>query len=359
MGYVYIAGAGSRGVTMAKYLTYLDKDVEIKAYLYDNDEKNPMEIEGVPVLNISKKVYLNNEYPVYIATRGVNQEKLKNSLKLYGMKEIIPVDVQLDMEYRNAFIKKYYQSIGKRYNKILYNPNEAGKDNAGYTSCIYVASSAFDGELKEKYKKEEYEKVIQVGTALTGQRINADYFDNEGCNISDKNKQYCELTGLYWIWKHAKEDYVGLAHYRRHFLLPQNWLDIVKNQNIDVILPVPLYVSSSLAENYCDRHVAEDWNILMEYVYKNNNSEYEKINLFFEGNLYSPCNMVIAKRKIICEFCEWLFPILDAVVKSVGEHKDLYQNRYPGFMAERLMTYYFETKSEKYHIAYADKSFLC
>lgn len=48
-----------------------------------------------------------------------------------------------------------------------------------------------------------------------------------------------------------------------------------------------------------------------------------------------------------------------AVVKSVGEHKDLYQNRYPGFMAERLMTYYFETKSEKYHIAYADKSFLC
>lgn len=59
--------------------------------------------------------------------------------------------------------------------------------------------------------------MIQVGTALTSQTINADYFDNEGCNISDKNKQYCELTGLYWIWKHAKEDYIGLAHYRRHF----------------------------------------------------------------------------------------------------------------------------------------------
>ena len=201
--------------------------------------------------------------------------------------------------------------------------------------------------------------MIQVGTALTSQTINADYFDNEGCNISDKNKQYCELTGLYWIWKHAKEDYIGLAHYRRHFLLPQNWLDIVKNQKIDVILPVPLYVSPSLAENYCDRHIAKDWDRLMEYVYRNNNSEYEKMNLFFKGNLYSPCNMIIAKREIICEFCEWLFPILDTVVKSVGEHKDLYQNRYPGFMAERLMTYYFETKSEKYHIVYADKSFLC
>ena len=199
MGYVYIAGAGSRGVTMAKYLTYLDKDVEIKAYLYDNDEKNPMEIEGVPVLNISKKVYLNNEYPVYIATRGVNQEKLKNSLKLYGMKKIIPVDVQLDMKFRNAFIEKYYQSIGKQYSKISYNQNEDSGDDTGYTGCIYVASSAFDGELKEKYKKEEYEKVIQVGTALTGQRINADYFDNEGCNISDKNKQYSK-NGERGIW---------------------------------------------------------------------------------------------------------------------------------------------------------------
>ena len=134
---------------------------------------------------------------------------------------------------------------------------------------------------------------------------------------------------------------------------------VVKNQKIDVILPVPLYVSPSLAENYCDRHIAKDWDMLMEYVYRNNNSEYEKMNLFFKGNLYSPCNMIIAKREIICEFCEWLFPILDTVVKSVGEHKDLYQNRYPGFMAERLMTYYFETKSEKYHIVYADKSFLC
>lgn len=366
MRYVYIAGAGSRGVTMAKYLTYLNKDVKIKAYLYDNDEKNPAEIEGIPVLNISKKVNLNEGYPVYIATRMVNQERLKHSLKSYGMKKIIPVDVHMDMKFRNAFIQKYYESIGKQYNKIFYKQNADSKynkkdfdlNNSGYTSCIYVASSSFDGELKEKYKKKEYEKVIQVGTALTSKRINADYFDNEGCNISDKNKQYCELTGLYWIWKHAKEDYVGLAHYRRHFLLPQNWLDIVKNQNIDVILPVPLYVSPSLAENYCFRHVSEDWSILMKYIHKNNNSEYEEMNLFFKGNLYSPCNMVIAKREIICEFCEWLFPILEAVVKSVGEHKDLYQNRYPGFMAERLMTYYFETKSKKYNIVYADKNFL-
>ena len=43
--------------------------------------------------------------------------------------------------------------------------------------------------------------------------------DNTKDNISIKNPYFCELTGLYWAWKNLKADYIGLAHYRRHFTM--------------------------------------------------------------------------------------------------------------------------------------------
>ena len=43
--------------------------------------------------------------------------------------------------------------------------------------------------------------------------------DNTGDNISSKNANYCELTGLYWAWKNIQSDYIGLVHYLRHFTI--------------------------------------------------------------------------------------------------------------------------------------------
>ena len=64
--------------------------------------------------------------------------------------------------------------------------------------------------------------------------------DNIGKNISKKNEGYCELTGLYWAWKHIQSDFIGLVHYRRYFvtkpLKPDRFQSILTFQEIEPLL---------------------------------------------------------------------------------------------------------------------------
>lgn len=357
---IYIAGAHSRGTTMGHYLQYLDPSIEITAYLYDNDENNPAEVNGVPVIKIDENSKLNTECPVYLGTRGVNHAHLTETLTKCGMKHIIPVDVKLDLYIRNKYLKKYYASIGREYKKIeeLDIP-ENPKSGANKSVCVYVAGSAFDKPLQSPYVLADYEKKIQVGASLTDEDICAEYKDNVGENISSRNTQFCELTGLYWIWKHATEDLVGLVHYRRHFMLSEDWLERMEHHGIDVILPLPLYVAPSIEGNYRNRHVDSNWDYMLEYLRENMPEDYGSASVFFkETALYSPCNMFIMRREVLNDLCQWMFPVLFAVAEQGGILEDSYQNRYPGFISERLISYFFDKNREKYTVVYADKNFL-
>ena len=70
----------------------------------------------------------------------------------------------------------------------------------------------------KKYKEidDDLHKTIQVGKSLG---TDLGYVgDDTGDNISYKNPFYCELTGMYWLWKNYKCDIIGICHYRRFFL---------------------------------------------------------------------------------------------------------------------------------------------
>ena len=55
--------------------------------------------------------------------------------------------------------------------------------------------------------------------------------DNTGENISSKNPNYCELTGLYWAWQNMNCEYIGLCHYRRYFGKSTHTKDIEKKKS--------------------------------------------------------------------------------------------------------------------------------
>ena len=151
---------------------------------------------------------------------------------------------------------------------------------------------------------------------------------------------------------------MGLCHYRRHLLLDDDWVHTMLDNDVDVILPVPLFVSPSLAENYRMRHTEITWNAMRD-ILSRNPSEFQLAEDYYENNgCYSPCNMFIMKRQVLDELCSWMFPILFEVAERIGVIKDDYQNRYPGFLSERLMTFYFYEHSDRYKVVYADKNFL-
>ena len=361
---IYIYGAHSRGRTLGYYLKYLYPDLQIEAYLYDNDEENPREIGGVPVLRIDGTSNLHQDYPVYLANRGVNHAHQSQILGLCGMQTIIPVDFKLDLKIRNAYLRKHFAESGRKFLKLEdmeisdhFDPAEG--QGGGLSARIYVAHSAVDRPLQDLYELKSYESIIQVGASLTDIRWSGTGTDDSGDNISWRNVQFCELTGLYWIWKNAREDVVGLVHYRRHFLFPEDWVERMTYHGIDVILPLPLYVGPNIEENYKSRHLGEDWDFMVEYLRQRDPDEAERIMSFFRTTaLYSPCNMLAVRRAVLDDLCEWLFPILFAVAEHGGQKEDAYMNRYPGFLAERLITYFFERHSEQYRVVYADKNFL-
>lgn len=368
---IYIFGAHSRAQTLAEYLLCLYPETVIAAFLYDNKEENPPQIGEIQVISIEEGTNLHTDYPVYIATRGIYHQQISNHLKRIGFSRIYPVTVELDQQLRNEYMVKHFVSMGRQFVKIdmlkgaeknRWKDEPTGTDGLtehDAAAAIYVAVSELDKPLQQQYTMASYEKEILAGAALSEKPVPENIIsDNIGDNISHRNRQFSELTALYWLWKHAEEEIIGLAHYRRHFILPEDWNRRMRENHVDVILPVPLYVAPNLAENYKSRHTPLDWDYMMECLKGRSVQEYEEAEAFFRYGLYSPCNMFIMRKGVLNELCEWLFPILFKVAEQGGEKEDGYLNRYPGFLSERLMSFFFDKNRDRYKVVYADKNFL-
>lgn len=181
---------------------------------------------------------------------------------------------------------------------------------------------------------------IQVGKALSDLNLGI-AGDDSGDNISKKNPFYCELTAQYWGWKNLHTDYIGLCHYRRYFRIhfSQNIIDSIFSK-YDIVLPSPMYYSSSMCSKMERALTLEDVAIFIQVIC-NVAPDYEKATIsYLKGNKDIAYNMFLCKKETFDKFCEWQFSILSECERYVKISPYSRLKRIFGYFAEYLLPIY-------------------
>ncbi len=238
----------------------------------------------------------------------------------------------------------------------------------GNDICVYVITH----KKIEKIRTEGY-RILLVG-ACKNNRFENDYIhDDTGDNISEYNDSYCELTGLYWMWKNSREDIIGLVHYRRLFAKLGPHIDFIgrhlvldkkdayslltpedirkKLQNADIIVKESEFRITPVKKIFCD-YLGTDFFDRIEEAVRELSPEYMgDFARMCSSHTHINCNMFIGKREIAERYCGWLFPILSLIdEKKIKESGERYHNREMGYVSELLFGVWLRHNNIRYTV---------
>lgn len=194
---------------------------------------------------------------------------------------------------------------------------------------------------------------VHVGKALSQAELEI-AGDNSGENISELNPYFCELTGLYWMWKNVQADYYGLVHYRRYFkpvdggstialgghnVASSAALASLLNNGTEVVLSKRRnYWVESIESHYTNAHNVADLTALREVVKEVQPDYVDALESVLKGRSVALYKMFVMPAQQFNAYCEWLFSILLPLKDRINyQEYGPYQRRVFGFLAERLL----------------------
>lgn len=186
---------------------------------------------------------------------------------------------------------------------------------------------------------------IHVGRAISGCSNEMSWMqgDDSGDNISQKNFSYCEMTAHYWIWKNVHDtEYIGVCHYRRFF-----GVDITEDKvkdlmtDADVILVEPSYYVDSVFSYFAKYIGAENMTILSMVMKKKCPEYFKTLEKICDGIKFHPFNMLLCRKTLFDNYCEWMFVILEECEKYIKPSPYTNARRALAYMAELLTGTYF------------------
>ncbi len=300
--------------------------------------ENPEEIEGIQIRSIDE---VSKDTFIVVAVTELVQREVLPYLKENGYSNVFP----LTQREEHLLMSAYYKKIGKF-------PNVSSKDN----SCeavdfkIYEVMNDKDKPLSCHPELYPYEQPIQAGAALAEKTI-ADVKDNTGDNISERNRMYCEMSAVYWVWKNAKHDWVGIEHYRRHLLVKPDML----NDDVDVILPLPYICYPNEAAQF-RRFISEDvLNALLKALKDLHPDQYEEYHSILYGQYQYTYNMQCARWDVFDNYCKWFFEITEYMETMADKVPEIKTTRALSYVAEVLTNIYYMSHQKDLKIYHIEK----
>lgn len=211
------------------------------------------------------------------------------------------------------------------------------------------------------YKMPADDMYLPVQVGASGKDSIGYQRDDEGQNISSLNPYYCELTGLYWAWKNLDTEYLGLAHYRRHFKGTKKGetpFDSVLTgkeaekllEKTDIILPKKRhYVIESVGDHYAHTHYKEDLDKTRQILTETFPEYVPSFDKHMKSTSSHMFNMFIMRKDLTDQYCQFLFTVLKQLQKQVDIQKyDAFQARLFGRISELLMDVWIDTNNLAY-----------
>ena len=195
---------------------------------------------------------------------------------------------------------------------------------------------------------------VQVGAAGK-ESIPGFQRDDEGDNISEKNPYYCELTALYWAWKNLDADYIGLAHYRRHFagcgergvLTAEEAASMVAESAI-VLPPKRHYFIETVGAHYSHTFDGDHIDVVRNVLHRTSPEVLKAFNRHMDERSSHIWNMLIMRRDVLDSWCSWLFPVLGQIEKNIDfSAMSPFEARVIGRLSERLLDPWLECSNQQ------------
>lgn len=358
-GHMKVIIYGAQGIALGTYnaIKALHPEIKIECFLVTAKDSNASLLGGIPVRELKefaegKTDEEKKNTEVLIGTPENVMEAIENNLDEAGLYNHMRIDsVKWAEMQEKAFIKT------GRFMPLVSYPIYSEKPNIE----MYKMRHHKDKQLKADYECPKYFISVQVGAAMAGSII-AEYTDNTGENISYKNGNYSELTGLFWIWKNRiqKNDnkYYGLAHYRRFLELSEDDQSRLVANNIDVVLPYPMPYEPNIEAHHLRYLSDSEWNAVLQALNELQPEYAQALSVILKKEYLYNYNVILAKGEVLDNYCSWLFPLLFRIEEINNPNGDKEPNRYIGYVGETLETLYFMHNKDKLKIAHAGCRFL-